>query len=191
MDQPQYRPGIDIPPNSVMDGWMQSFTGRQMWPLALTPDQIHLEDIAHALALKVRFNGHCKWHYSIAQHSILVSGRVPREDAIEGLMHDAAEAYLADIPRPVKPMIKEWKQIEHSVEAVIAERFGYRFPFPASIKIADNAMVLAERNAIMEKPQPHMKWDVPGVAADVAILEWTWRSAELLFLYRASDLGIR
>lgn len=187
----RYRPGIDIPPNSVMDGWMQSYTGRQMWPLALTPDQVHLEDIAHALALKVRFNGHCKWHYSIAQHSVLVSMLVPTADAIEGLMHDAAEAYLADIPRPVKPMIKEWKALEHRVEAAIAKRFGYRFPYPDSVKIADNAMVLTERKAIMATPQPHMKWDVPGEAAKIEILEWNWREAEEIFLIHADQLGVR
>ena len=179
-----------IPEKSVMTGWIQSFSGRRIWPLDLTPDQVELADIAHALALKTRFNGHCLKFYSVAQHSVHVSDLVPPEDAKEGLMHDAAEAYLADIPRPVKPGIREWKAIEHRVETAIAERFGLRFPFPPSIKIADNAVVLREREQIMAKPMPHMKWDVPGEPAKIDFNPWDWMIAQYNFLGRAKELGI-
>lgn len=82
--------------------WIQTFTGKKVFPFAMTPDQVCIEDIAHALALKCRFTGHCKRFYSIAEHSVRVSWLVRPEVQLAALLHDAAEAYLPDFARPLK-----------------------------------------------------------------------------------------
>jgi uncharacterized protein len=82
--------------------WIQTVTGKQFWPMDAQPEEVDIEDIAHALSLPCRFNGHCKQFYSVAEHSIHVSRVVSNENAARGLLHDAAEAYLSYIPQPVK-----------------------------------------------------------------------------------------
>lgn len=85
--------------------WIQTFTGRQFWPLEPDPADVVIEDIAHHLARKCRFNGATRRFYSVAQHSVLVAeSLVGRGVGVQllGLLHDAAEAYLPDVARPYK-----------------------------------------------------------------------------------------
>ena len=88
--------------------WMQTHSGIQFWPLDPRPEDILIEDIAHALSNQCRFAGHCCFHYSVAQHSVLVSENVPAQDAMWGLLHDAGEAYLVDLPRLRSSTIPNW-----------------------------------------------------------------------------------
>ncbi len=83
---------------------MQTFSRTMFYPLDPHPEDVHIVDIAHALANICRFGGHAKRFYSVAQHSVLVSRIVEPEDALHGLMHDAAEAYVGDVVRPIKHM---------------------------------------------------------------------------------------
>ena len=82
--------------------WILTYTGRKVYPLELTPDQVCVEDIAHALSLKCRFTGHCRTFYSVADHSVRVAALLPLGKQIHGLLHDAAEAYLPDVAGPIK-----------------------------------------------------------------------------------------
>jgi hypothetical protein len=91
--------------------WIQTFTGKQFWPLDPRPDEVYIEDIAHALGNICRFNGHCLRFYSVAEHCFHVSHKVVPGLALMGLLHDAAEAYVCDVVRPVKPYLKEYKKI--------------------------------------------------------------------------------
>lgn len=177
------------------NGGIQVFSGGPAWPLNLNEDDINIEDIAHALSMKVRFTGHCTKQYSIAQHCCHVHDLVLGEDRKEGLMHDASEYVLPDVAAPLKhsPEFGEWfKPIEHKVEQAIAKRFNLRFPYPPSIKVADNAIVLFERQKIMKPAKyPWMVWTVPGEPAHIPNFEiWPWRIAKLEFLHRAHILGI-
>lgn len=87
--------------------WIRTFTGKRFYPLKPTIEDIDILDIAHALSNQCRFSGHSKWHYSVGQHSVYVSqvvrslGGSPT-DIMWGLLHDASEAYLVDLPTPVK-----------------------------------------------------------------------------------------
>ena len=93
-------------------GWIETYSGKQFYLDGTDTDSIVIEDIAHALANLCRYNGHTNRFYSVAEHSVLVSYAVPKEYALWGLMHDASEAYLSDIPRPFKAMIANYKTME-------------------------------------------------------------------------------
>lgn len=162
--------------------WMQTFSGRQFWPLDPRPEEVSIVDIAHALANACRFAGHCERFYSVAEHSVLMSYIVAPEDALVALMHDATEAYVVDVPRPLKPFLPGYKEIEAGVWRAIALHFNLPAELPASIKLADNAMLLAEAEQIM-KPHP-APWSVPGEPANVQIRGWRPDMAEFRFLER-------
>lgn len=86
----------------VRNDWIQTNSGQKVFPLDLAPEDISIGDIGHALGNICRFGGHCRHFYSVAQHSVLVSEYLPEGLALAGLLHDAAEAYLGDIMRPLK-----------------------------------------------------------------------------------------
>jgi hypothetical protein len=125
--------------------WFLTHTGRQFWPLDCRVDDIDIEDIAHGLAHICRFGGHCRHFYSVAQHSVLVSRNVPLQLRMLGLLHDATEAYIGDMVRPLKLQMPEFNEIEEKLWAVIARRFDLPAILPPEIKTADNAALMAER----------------------------------------------
>ncbi|MBV8346940.1 MAG: hypothetical protein JOZ49_05210 [Mycolicibacterium sp.] len=135
--------------------WIQTYRGRQFWPLQPRAEEVFLDDIAHALARQCRFSGHCLAFYSVAQHSILVSQCAPPgEDPLWGLLHDAAEAYLIDMARPVKhsPMLDGFRQVEDLVMAAICRRFGIAKTQPAWVKHADRVVLATEKRDVMAPP---------------------------------------
>jgi 5'-deoxynucleotidase YfbR-like HD superfamily hydrolase len=165
---------------------MQTCSGKQFWPLDPRADEVSIIDIAHALSMICRFGGHCEQFYSVAEHSVHVSLIVPPELALLGLLHDATEAYVLDVPRPLKPALVGYKDIENGVWAAIAEKFGLPLEMPAAIKDADNAVLLAEAAAIM-KSHPAL-WNIPGEPADVDIRCWSPIEARGRFILRFAEL---
>ena len=103
--------------------WIQTYTGRKFFPLTDEPGEIDLRDIAHSLALQCRFNGHCRQFYSVAEHSVRVSHILPDEEAAWGLLHDAAEAYVSDLPRPLKLTVPDFRAAEDRLLRQIAETY--------------------------------------------------------------------
>lgn len=167
--------------------WMQTYTGRQFWPMDPRASEVHLDDIAHALAHTCRFGGHCERFYSVAEHSVLVSLVVPPELALLGLLHDATEAYVLDVPRPIKPYLQGYKEIEFGVWRAIAAKFGLPVEMPQAIKDADNAVLLAEAEQIMKvHPAP---WSVPGEPAPVQVVGWHPERAARFFRLRFAQLA--
>lgn len=123
---------------------IKTYTGR-VDPLNPTVDTINIEDIAHALARQCRYNGHCVGFLSVARHSIWVMERLMSQGydktmQLTGLLHDAAEAYLGDLVRPLKhsEFGEVYLLVEVAVEEVIAERFGIHFPIPVEVRAADD-----------------------------------------------------
>lgn len=166
--------------------WMQTFTGRRFYPLDPRPEDIDQEDIAHALANLCRFGGHCRRFYSVAEHSVLVSQVVPPEDALVGLLHDATEAYLVDVPRPIKRSLSNYADIEEQLWRVISYKFDVPFHMPPSVKKADNDVLLAERDALLGYAAG--AWDIPGEAAKVEVWGRSPMHAKELFLDRLNEL---
>ena len=126
--------------------WIQLHSGKRMFPLAPTPEMISIEDIAHALSNICRFAGHCREFYSVAQHSVMVSVHVSRKNLMWGLLHDAAEAYLCDIPTPIKKsgMIDGYADLEQSILQCVADRFGLEWPVPEEIRKVDTILLNTE-----------------------------------------------
>ena len=158
--------------------WMQTFTGRMFWPLDPRADEIEIEDIAHALSMQCRYAGHCTRFYSVAEHCVLLAGAVEEHHALWALLHDASEAYLVDVPRPVKPFLTGYRFAEAHVMAAVAERFGLG-PMPEEVKDADNRILEDERQQIMA-PAPKA-WNV-GPALGVTVHGWEPERAERAFL---------
>ena len=167
--------------------WMQTYTGRAFYPADPKPQDIFIEDIAHALSMQCRYGGHCDDHYSVAEHSYIVSTMVPREDALAALLHDATEAYLVDVPRPVKVLLPQYRDLEATLWAAICARFGLSKTLPDSVHEADNRILLSERDANMLPPP--MDWGIPDDGTRVKIHLWPAKIAESAFFHRFYELG--
>lgn len=131
--------------------WINTFTGRKFYPLDPRVEDIHIEDIAHALSLQCRFTGHVQYFYSVAQHSVHVAEHVSAKDRLWALLHDAPEAYLIDLARPVKhaPALAGYRRAEVALMKAICRRFGLSPKMPAPVKEADNRMLITEAHSLM------------------------------------------
>ncbi len=135
--------------------YIQTVSGRRIDPFAPDPDQIDLDDIAQALSNQCRFGGHCRVFYSVAQHSCLVADLVVAEggdvnERLWALLHDAPEAYLVDLPHPLKhrsPLGRFYREAEMLLQAAICRRFALPLDPPASLKAVDRALLATERKA--------------------------------------------
>ncbi|HAV79570.1 MAG TPA: hypothetical protein DCX55_02475, partial [Erythrobacter sp.] len=107
-----------------------------------------IDDVAHGLAHVCRYAGQCRKFYSVAEHSILVSETVA-DFAYEALLHDAAEAFIGDITRPLKQLLPDYKAIEADIEEAINERFGLSKAAKPVIKEADLRVLAAEQMQVM------------------------------------------
>ena len=172
--------------------YIETYTGKKFHILHPQLSEICIEDIAHALALQCRWTGHCKFHYSIAQHSYLASYVHPELCPFEKLMHDASEAYIADINRPLKHFTKlgsVYLPIEETVQQAICAKFGLPLEQSPDVKVADNLMLYAEKRDIMGKLQWTHAWG-DAEAAKQKIVQWSQRKAEKQFLKRFYELYI-
>jgi hypothetical protein len=133
------------------DGFIGTFSGLRFWPLDPNPEKLLVEDIAHALAHQCRFGGHASKFYSVAEHSVHVSKLCPAQDALWGLLHDASEAYLVDLPRPLKqlPEFAAYREAERRLQRAVAERFGLPPDQPASVTVADDTMLWIEAHSLL------------------------------------------
>lgn len=150
--------------------------------------EITIEDIAHGLAMTCRFAGQCSRHYSVAQHSVHLSHIVPPEHAYQGLMHDASEAVVGDMAKPLKTMLPEYSVIEKRAEAAIFKRFNVATPLPPTIKEADIQMLVTEQRQLM-KNRDDWEYTRGRRPLDFVIPAWSPEEAKAQFLARYAELG--
>ncbi|RVI65316.1 hypothetical protein [Sinorhizobium meliloti] len=133
--------------NERLGDWMQTASGRKFWPMDPQPHEVFIEDIAHSLSLQCRYAGHCHRFYSVGEHSVHLARHLRWqgvEVALWALLHDASEAYLVDVPRPVKPYLPGYKEAESRVMAAVCERFGLAADMPAVVHEADMRIIADE-----------------------------------------------
>ena len=145
--------------------------------------------IAHALSHLCRFTGHVLQFYSVAQHSVLVSQLVPPHLAMQGLLHDAAEAFIGDVAAPLKRLLPDYKAIERRVEAAVLARFGLPAELDVEVKAADLKALDVERRELMP-PHEANDWGLHGIGAVyTALPALRSHDARQLFLDRFFALG--
>lgn len=142
----------------MSDGYFETVSGTKFHFRSPNLDEIKLSDIAHSLAKSARYNGHTvdiDRHFSVAEHSVLMTlwGLTNRDwsgqMALTCLMHDASEAFLTDVPSPMKQDLPDFKAMEKAFEEVISKKFSLIYPLPREIKTLDGRIVRDERAQAM------------------------------------------
>jgi hypothetical protein len=166
--------------------WMQTASGGIFYPMDPRPEEIKIGDIAHALSMNCRYGGHCTRFYSVAEHSVYVSQHVAPENALYGLLHDAAEAYISDIIRPAKPYIQGYAEAEANIMRAICYKFGLPQEMPEDVKRVDNAILVDEMEQLMLPPPK--EWNIPSEGLGITIEGKNPAYAEMMFLNRYREL---
>lgn len=168
-----------------------TFSGTIFDPINPEPEKILVSDLAHALSNQCRFTGHVRAFYSVAEHSvrcaeILNRMKYPDQLALTALLHDASEAYLSDLARPIKrfsDLGTTYLGIEEKLEEAIAVRFGLEHPWTDVIKWVDNELLWAEIRDLMPpvlNDGSLLEWDTKTSYTDV-IVPWMPKTAEHFF----------
>lgn len=168
--------------------WMQTHSGRAFYPLQPAPSEVDIDDIAHALGMVCRYAGHCRRFYSVAEHSVLLSHTVDPEHARWALLHDASEAYMGDMVRPLKYEMPKFQAAEDHLMRIIGVKFGLVGEMPAQVKEHDTRIVVDEREQIMQTSR--LPWPLlEGYASlGVTIQGWSPRRAKAEYLSRYQQL---
>lgn len=178
--------------------WIQARSGTIVDLVDPQPEQIKTSDIAHSLARLCRFTGHTRDFYSVAQHTCLVEGLIPRSnDRLRALaiLHDTAEAYTGDVVTPIKHLIKPWfAPIEERLMSAIYAHYNIDPPVEVEqeiIKWADHSILLTERRDLMEPTKDDWsQWCVQGVRAQpqLKIQPWSVYTSESALLQKLKEV---
>jgi len=149
-----------VPPerNGRQDRWIETFTGLRLYPFNPACEQISLRDIAQGLSRIPRFTGQIPVLYSIAEHSVRVCAELsddqPAHVKLWALLHDAPEAYLGDIPSPIKAFMPNYIEAEDLIMRVICDKFGMPYECPPEVVEMDKLMLSRERATLKDAPRP-------------------------------------
>jgi 5'-deoxynucleotidase YfbR-like HD superfamily hydrolase len=169
---------------------LHTYSGRSIDLINPKESSIDIEDIAHALSLQCRWGGRIKTFSSVAEHCVRVSKIVPTEDALWGLLHDAAESILVDCPRPVKylPQMEGYFWLEERFMSVIIKKFGLQSEPPESVRTADNILLITEMRDLMDDNET-WKTIYPDLRPlNAKIKPWSWQKAKREFIKRFYEL---
>lgn len=183
--------------------WIETFTGKRVNPMHLDPELLDIVDIAHSLSQQCRFLGHCLTFYSIAEHSILVAELVERtisrdiydneeiaKTCLAALLHDAAEAYIGDIARPIKHdnMFKQVPEVERQILGKIMLKYNCTGADWALIKRADNIMLATEAEHLMADSGKGWYLPEPALSGGMRSLQFVG-DTEVTFMLRFEEYG--
>lgn len=171
--------------------YIVTYSGYRFHPLSPTAETIHMNDIAHALSQQGRFSGHTLRYYSVAQHCVLVSELSKGRAALAGLLHDAAEAYILDVPRPIKQLsiMSDYRKMDNAITKVIFKKYNVSFDkvIQDQVKKADNAALYIEALNLMyinsfaniERFEEYTDFTLPT---------WSAKEAEKQFILKFREL---
>lgn len=162
--------------------WIQTFSGRAFFPMDPRAEDIDILDISHALAHLCRFGGHARRFYSVGEHCVLLSRQVSAENALWALLHDASEAYLLDLPRPIKRTLPDYRAAEARIMAIIAAKFGLAEEEPEEVRRADHRILTDEARQAMTAPP--MPWATETEPFGVTLKFWSPKMAKRKFIER-------
>ena len=173
--------------------YITTYTGRHVNPLDPHPEDFCIEDIAHSLSQQVRFTGHTRLPLTIAEHSLNVSYLCPKEHQLAGLLHDASETYLVDLPSPIKhdPEMGIFVLAEDRLQHAIATAFDIPFGFSSHVHIADKlALGIEARDLMNVADDPNWaKWIDPIRDHPLSVSQpMSPRVAEMHFLAKYYEL---
>jgi hypothetical protein len=149
--------------------------------------EITVSDIAHGLAHTCRYAGQCDGFFSVAEHSVLVSLATPHS-SLAALFHDADEAFVGDMSRPLKHLLPQYKAIEERIAQAIFTRFNIPWPLPPEVKYADHSVMAAEQEVLMPVGTNEWLRDANILPARVTIRRLIPAQAKDLFLNRYEEL---
>jgi len=183
--------------------WLYTYTGRQFYPIDPRPEDVDLVDIAQALSQLCRFTGHTKRFYSVAEHCCHIHDAAPEEYRAWGLMHDAAEAYVNDMSRPLKRGCGQvgeiYREVEYGIMCAIAEKFRLEIfgdrefdAAPANVQFLDDRMLVTEADQVFLLPAHWTKsrpWvNTPRLPVEIGF--WDPSTARSCFMKRAEELRL-
>ena len=181
-----------MPTTKECSDFIDTWSGTKFFPLRPNVSDINIGDIAASLSNQCRFGGHTRVFYSVARHSVHVSELVAHEGpvaALWGLLHDSAEAYLLDLPRPIKnsPGMEGYRRAESKLLCAIAQAFSLPCDLPPSIQHADEIMLVTEARDLM-----HAAIELPARVSHAALPStlspWGPRLARRRFLEKFGDV---
>jgi hypothetical protein len=179
----------DVQGRARAGDWLQTYSGKQFWPLDPRVEEIDIGDIASALSKTCRFGGHCLHFYSVAEHCVLLVRWVRANLAafpefsdlrlqLELLLHDATEGYLPDLIRPLKRHFPDFVERENTLHVCIAKKFGINYPMHASIKALDTCILFDEMAQNMAPPPKPWTHGAPGADHPLGITLQFWKPAD-------------
>ncbi len=169
--------------------WIQTFSGQRFYPLNPQAETIKIQDIANALSKQCRFSGQISEFYSVAEHSVYVSYLCDQKDALFGLLHDASEAYLVDVPRPLKQSGKfgHYIDAEKVLQEMIYTKYCSFSEEPESVKKADMIMLATEAQQVY--PQLRADWQLPAKPSILKLNFFDHKKAKEVFMDRFAELS--
>lgn len=157
-----------IKENLFVKDCIRTYTGKYLNVRDPQPDEIDIIDIAVGLSRMPRFAGHSVHFLPVAQHCIQMSKMAPEEHQLAALLHDASEAYLGDIAKPIKDLLPAYREIEDRLMRVIAKKFGFQWPLHEIVKKLDYEMLVEEwENKVLE----HAHWNMDEKQAYIRFLD--------------------
>lgn len=186
---------------SVENLFTMAYSGKKYYPGRPFVSEFSVPDIAHALAQTNRYGGAAKFPFSVAQHSALMaekmyaatkSGRL----ALDCLFHDASEAYLGDMPKPIKHMLRDYQELEDNTDRAIRHWLNKNkvyVPFEQTkeCKEYDIRMFLTEWPILKDHEDAGQWYPNHEPFDDVAIEPWTWEEAKTAFMNMAKAFAFK
>ena len=173
----------------MSDNWILTFTGKKFDYEEIESNVLCIEDIAHGLSNNCRFNGQCRKFYSVAQHSILLSQLVSKENRLVALLHDATEAYMPDFPNPLKKYLPEISRLEKRIWFAVAKTFGLDEEIPEEVHEFDRRICSTELVELFKDFHLAKSLSIYKPIDKLFIKPWTPEKAKKAFLNTYYILG--